>query len=286
MLKKLSALQIALLVSVGFHLALLAVRIVDPEGFNRVFQDTPLEVILVNQRSREAPTKAQAIAQANLAGGGNVDIGRATSPLPNASLVELGESIEESRKQIEQLQDEQRQLLTQLRKQLAALPAPDPKRESKTPEGRSQIEERKRLLQLTAEIEKRINEENARPKKRYISPATKEAAYAMYYDRLRRKIEERGTKNFPDHRGRKLYGELVVVLTVDALGRVVDAEIAVPSKSKVLDKRALAIVKAAAPFGPFTSAMRREADQLEITSRFTFEGEGGLKTTLMAAPDR
>jgi hypothetical protein len=27
--------------------------------------------------------------------------------------------------------------------------------------------------------------------------------------------------------------------------------------------------------------MRREADQLEITSRFTFEGESGLKTTLM-----
>jgi hypothetical protein len=32
--------------------------------------------------------------------------------------------------------------------------------------------------------------------------------------------------------------------------------------------------------------MRREADQLEITSRFTFEGEGGLRTTLMANPGR
>jgi protein TonB len=286
MAMKLSALQTALLVSVGVHAALLGVRIVDPEGFNRVFEDTPLEVILVNSRSREAPTKAHAIAQANLAGGGELEKGRATSPLPPSPMIELGESIEESRRQIEQLQEEQRQLLTQLRRKLAAMPAPDPKRESRTPEGRAQIEQRRQLLQLTAEIEKRINEENARPKKRYISPSTKEAAYAMYYDRLRRKIEERGTRNFPDHRGRKLYGELVIVLTVDALGRVVDAEVAVPSQSKILDKRALAIVKAAAPFGLFTTDMRRQADQLEITSRFTFEGEGGLKTTLMANPGR
>jgi protein TonB len=286
MLRKLSTLQIALLVSLGVHAALLGVRIVDPEGFNRVFQDTPLEVILVNSRSREAPVKAQAIAQANLAGGGELEKGRATSPLPPSGLVELGESIEESRKQIEQLQEEQRQLLARLRRQLAALPAPDPKREAKTAEGRAQAEQRRQLLQVTAEIEKRINEENSRPKKRYISPATKEAAYAMYYDRLRRKVEERGTRNFPDHRGRKLYGELVVVLTVDALGRVVHAEVAVPSQSKLLDARALAIVKAAAPFGLFTTGMRREADQLEITSRFTFEGEGGLKTTLMANPAR
>lgn len=286
MLKKLSAMQIALLVSLGFHVLLLAVRIVDPEGFDRVFRESPLEVILVNQRSKDVPTQAQAIAQANLAGGGDLEKGRATSPLPNSALVELGESIEESRKQIEQLQEEQRQLLASLRQQLAALPAPDPKRESKTAEGRARIEQRKQLLQLTAEIEKRINEENARPKKRYISPATKEAAYAMYYDRLRRKIEERGTRNFPENKGKKLYGELVIVMTVDALGRVVDAEVAVPSKSKLLDKRALAIVRAAAPYGAFTTAMRREADQVEIVSRFTFEGEGGLRTTLMANPDR
>ncbi len=67
-LKKLSTLQIALLYSLGVHAALLTVRFVDPEGFNRVFQDTPLEVILVNSRSGEKPDKAQAIAQASLAG--------------------------------------------------------------------------------------------------------------------------------------------------------------------------------------------------------------------------
>jgi len=198
----------------------------------------------------------------------------------------LGESIEESRKQVEELQEEQRELLARLRRELAALPTADPKREAHTAEGRARIEQRKQMLQLTAEIEKHINEESARPKKRYVSPSTKEAAYALYYDRLRLKIEERGTRNFPDHRGRKLYGELIIALTVDALGRVVDAEVVVSSKSKILDSRAVAIVKAAAPFGPFAPSMQREADQIEITSRFTFAGEGGLKTTLMAVPDR
>ena len=58
MLKKFSTLQIALTVSIGVHAALLGMRLVDPEGFNRMFEDTPLEVILVNARSSEAPTKA------------------------------------------------------------------------------------------------------------------------------------------------------------------------------------------------------------------------------------
>ena len=64
----------------------------------------------------------------------------------------------------------------------------------------TQEERRRQLLQLLAEIEKRVNEENARPKKRYISPATREEVYAIYYDVLRRKIEERGTRNFPEYK--------------------------------------------------------------------------------------
>ena len=111
---------------------------------------------------------------------------------------------------------------------------------------------------MLAEIEKRINEENARPKKRYISPATREEVYAQYYDQLRRKIEDRGTRNFPEHNGRKLYGELTMNVTIDAEGRVVETEIVRASASAVLDRRALAIVRAAAPFGPFT---QRDAQQ-------------------------
>jgi periplasmic protein TonB len=282
--RKLSTLQLALVFSVGVHAALLGVRFVDPEGFNRIFQDTPLEVVLVNSRSGEAPLKAQAIAQANLAGGGEAERGRATSPLPPSTLVEYGDSNEQSRKQIERLQETQQQLLAQLRRELALLPAPDPKRDQGTPEDRAMEERRRQLVELLAEIEKRINEENARPKRRYISPATREEVYAMYYDQLRRKIEERGTRNFPEYQGRKLYGELTMNVTVDAEGRVIEAEVVRPSRSKILDRRAMAIVKAAAPFGPFSAAMRRKADQLVITSRFKFTREEGLETTLSNSP--
>ena len=284
MRRTLSTLQLALLVSAGVHGAFLAVRIVDPEGFNRVFQDTPLEVILVNSRSGEPPEKAQAIAQASLAGGGDASAGRATSPLPPSALVEMGDSNEEARKRIEQLQETQQQLLAQVRRELALLPAPDPQREQGTPQERAQEERRRQLVQLLAEIEKRVNEENLRPKKRYISPATREEVYALYYDALRRKIEQRGTRNFPENQGRKLYGELTMNVTVDAEGRVVETEVVRASSSKQLDRRAVAIVRSAAPYGPFTAAMRQKADQLVITSRFRFTRDDALETTLSASP--
>jgi len=278
--RKLSTLQIALGFSVAVHAALLGVRFVDPEGFNRMFQDTPLEVILVNSRSGEAPSVAAAIAQANLQGGGEAERGRATSPLPPSATMELGDSTEDARRQVEQLQETQQQLLAQMRRELALLPPPDPQRDQGSPQERALEEKRRRLIELLAEIEKRINEENARPKKRYISPATREEVYALYYDQLRRKIEERGTRNFPEYQGKKLYGELVMNVTVDAEGRVLDTEVVRPSTSKTLDRRAVAIVKAAAPFGPFSTAMRRKADQLVITSRFRFTRDEGLSTTL------
>lgn len=281
---RLSSLHVALIISVGVHAALLTLRFVNPESFNRVFQDTPLEVILVNSRSGEAPTKAQAIAQANLAGGGDALQGRATSPLPPSAQLATGNASEESQRQIEQLQQAQQQLLAHLRREMALLPQPEPKRDAGTPEARAQEERRRELIQLLAEIEKRINEENARPKKRYISPATREEVYAQYYDQLRRKIEDRGTRNFPEQHGKKLYGELTMNVTIDAEGRVIETEILRRSQSAVLDNRAVAIVRAAAPFGPFTSAMRRKADQLVITSRFRFTREEGLETSLSATP--
>jgi len=284
MLRKLSTLQVALIFSVGVHVALFAVRIVDPEGFDRIFQDTPLEVILVNSRSGEPPDKAQAIAQAALAGGGEAALGRATSPLPPSALLEVGESDENARKQIEQLQETQQQLLAQVRRELALLPAPDPQRDQGSPTERAQEDKRRQLVQLLAEIEKRINEENARPRRRYISPATREEIYAVYYDALRHKIEERGTANFPTLNGRKLYGELLMNLTIDASGKVVEAEVVQSSNSRWLDQRAVAIVQSAGPFGRFTDDMKRKADQIVVTSRFRFTKSDGLEATMTANP--
>ena len=118
-----STLQIALGVSIAVHAVLLTVRFVDPEGFNRIFQDTPLEVILVNAKTAEKPdaAKAQAIAQHTLAGGGDAEKGRATTPLPPSALTEIGDATEDAQRKIEAMQEQQMLLLAQLRQQLAML---------------------------------------------------------------------------------------------------------------------------------------------------------------------
>ena len=277
-LRTFSTLQLALGVSVAVHAALLSVRFIDPEGFNRVFQDTPLEVILVNAKSNERPDKAQAIAQASLAGGGEAEKGRATSPLPYSALTAIGDDFEDAQRKMDAMQEQQTQLLAQLRKQLATLPEPDPRKSSqKTEQASEQETKRRQLVKLLAEIEKRINEENSRPKKRYISPATREAAYAIYYDGLRRRVEDKGTENFPEQGGKKLYGELMMVVTVNHDGRVLDTEIVQGSGNTTLDRRAQAIARAAGPFGPFDAAMRKQADQIVMVARFKFTRDQTLE---------
>ncbi len=282
---KFSTLQIAIGVSVLVHGLLLTVRFVDPEGFNRVFKDTPLEVVLVNAKSSdkldELQAKAQAIAQFKLVGGGDADKGLASSPLPSANVTDIGLAADQAQAQVEQMQAEQMRMLVEIKDQMANLPQPDP-RIVKSSERAEQEKKRQQLLKLLAVIEKRINEENARPKKRYISPATRQEAYALYYDDLRRKIEQRGTQNFPESMGRKLYGELTLLITVNHTGYVLDTEVVTSSGDRLLDGRAKAIAKQSEPFGNFSSAMRRTADQLVVVSRFKFTREAQLETTLAA----
>ena len=278
----LSTLQLALGASVLLHAAVLSVRFIDPEGFNRVFEDTPLEVILVNARAKEQPDadQAQAIAQFALAGGGEAAQGRATSPLPYSALTAIGNDFEEAQRKMDAMQEQQTQLLAQLRQQIAALPPPDPRAARPNADQSAQDDRRRQLVKMLAEIEKRINEENARPKKRYISPATREAVYAVYYDAMRRKVEDKGTRNFPEQNGAKLYGDLTMVLTVNHDGRVLSTEILQGSGSRVLDTRAEAIAHASGPFGEFNPEMRQKADQIAVVSRFKFTRDQTLETSV------
>ena len=278
-----SPLQLALGVSIVLHAVLLTVRFVDPQAFNRVFEDTPLEVILVNARTTQQPEKATAIAQAAMAGGGDAERGRATSPLPPALISETGDDAQDqAQRQLENLQDQQNLMLAQIKNQLAALPARDPKRATVSPEQAEREQKRRQLIKLLAEIERRINEENSRPKKRYISPATREESYAVYYDTLRRSIENKGTENFPEVAGKKLYGELTMVVTVNFDGQILATEIVQSSGNRTLDRRAEAIVRNAGPFGRFNDAMRRKADQILVVSRFKFTRDETLETQLTA----
>lgn len=170
-------------------------------------------------------------------------------------------------------------MLAQAKRMLTAMPPADP-RQPTSDAAQARENQRKQLLKMVAEIERRINEENARPKKRYISPSTREEVYAVYYDGLRRKIEDKGTRNFPEVAGRKLYGELTMVVTVNHDGKVLGTEVAQTSGNLSLDRRAMAIARAAGPFGRFSEAMRQRADQIVVVSRFKFTRDETLETKL------
>ena len=283
-LKTLTTLQWALGLSVLLHAALLTIRFVDPEGFKRVFQDTTLDVVLVNAESDEKPEKPQALAQATLAGGGEAaDKRMVSTPLPPAPVDAQGDSaVNENQRRIDSMLEQQEQLLAQVRQQLATMPKVDPQKLNQDPEAQAQEERRQQLQKLLAAIERRVEEENSRPRKRYLSPATLGTTYAVYYDEMRRKIEAEGTANFPQVAGRKLYGELLMSLLINHDGRILDARVTRSSGNRNLDRLAEIIASRAAPFGNFTAAMRKDTDQFDVTARFKFTHEQTLETTLQS----
>ena len=285
LVKSPSTLQLALGISVAAHAALLAVRIVDPERFNRVFQETPLEVILVNSQSADKPdANARAIAQASLAGGGDLATGRPTSPLPPSLRMKTGDAQEDEdedeRRQTDSPKAQQTALLLQTQKELAALPPPDLSMPSQVRAQTEQEEKRRQLVKLLAEIERTIREDSAQPTRRYISPSTREEVYAVYYDAMRRKIEKKGTQNFPQLAGKKLYGELTMTMTVSADGAVQATAVVQGSGNPTLDRWAQGLVQSAGPFDPFSVAMRSKADQIVVVSNFNFGRDDSLETKL------
>jgi len=276
-----STLKWALAISLGIHAALLTLRFAAPETFKRVFEDAPMEVILVNARSPEKTDAPQALAQASLAGGGQSP-GQliATSPLPPALQSEDGQDVSDLQQKIEALKVQQFKLLTQLRLELAILSQDASGEAEKSPNKQAREERRQQLSRQLAQIEKSVQDINNAPRKRYISPATREVAYALYYDKLRRAIETNGTQNFPEAAGQKLYGALTMVLTVNSQGQLVEAEIARTSGNPLLDTRALAIARNTAPFDAFSAKMRKSADQIVVVSRFRFKRDETLKTVI------
>ncbi len=284
-LSRLTLLHKTLIASVAVHAVLLTVRFVDPEGFNRVFKDTPLEVVLVNAGSEQRPEKAQALAQQNLAGGGEASSGMATSPLPPSPQAEVGDSLEQTTRMVEQMQAEQQQLLTQVQQELSALPPPQPRRKQESAQTQADEERRRQLTDLLAMIDKRIRAENSRPKKRFLSPATLKSTDAMYYNHFRTIIERAGTEHFPtDNKGQKLHGELFMEVWINRKGQVVNAIVLQSSGNKLLDKRAQAISLKAGPFGAVPPEVSEGRDLLVIPSRYRFTRDASLEATTTAPP--
>lgn len=270
-------LMIAIAASVLAHAVLLAVRFAAPDAFRMAPADPGIEVILVNAKHAKAPSKADALAQANLDGGGMAEQGRSKSPLPDLRKDEDGDSLKAVQRRVAELEEVQRKLLTRSRASAYnAAPVTERDKPDPTRNGAELIETSKAIARATAEIADRIEDQNRRPKKTFISPSTREVGYAIYYKQLQKRVEEIGTLNFPQQGGKKLYGELVMTIPVFEDGNLYMKEggprIERSSRNPALDKAALAIVRRAAPFGKFPRNMRRAggSEVWVVVTRFRF----------------
>lgn len=272
--------------SLLIHLSLLTFRLAAPEAFNRVFKDTPLEITLVNARSQTTPEQPQALSQAQLSGGGDgqPNIELSSSPMVVQDTESDGESISHAEQQILSLKMQQTMLLSVLRQELSQLEQ-ELQGAAQSTEAARKEQRRQLLSRQLAQIEQQVLATQSGPRKRYISPSTQEVPYAVYYDRMRRAIELQGTENFPHSEGRKLYGKLIMAITVDSQGQLVSTEVLEPSHSPQLDARAIAIVRNTAPFGPFSKRMRQHSDQIVVVTRFRFARDESLRTR-MVSPDK
>jgi len=284
-------LTIALAVSVFAHGVLLLIHFVAPMVLPHPVTDPGLEVVLVNASHDRAPLKAEALAQANLDGGGNADTGRAKSPLPDMRENRDGDAIVETRRKIQELEDLQKQLLDQTRRNstFKTAVAEDKRQRDQSelqPNGEDANDSQHAIARRTAEISQRIEDENKRPRKSFITPSTQKVGYAQYYKNFQQRIEKFGTLNFPQKNGQKLYGELIVYIPIFQDGSIYEKEggpsIQKGSGNSALDNAALRIVRRSAPFGVFPSNMRStdKDDLWVVIARFKFTREQALETEL------
>nr|WP_212760874.1 TonB C-terminal domain-containing protein [Telluria aromaticivorans] len=278
---------IALGVSVLLHAALLAVRFAAPDAFRHQPADPGLEVILVNAKHANAPAKADALAQANLDGGGTADAGRARSPLPDLRRIENGESVKALQRRIADLELQQQNVLTRVqRTSFTASPKTEQDKPDPTRTGADAFDTSRAISRAAAEVIERIEDQNKRPKRTQITPSTRQVGYAIYYKEMQKRIEEIGTLNFPQQGGRKLYGELVVYIPIFQDGSIYMKDggprIEQGSGNPALDKAALQIVRQAAPFGGFPANMRTQGkdDLWEVITRFRFTREDKMQAEL------
>ena len=261
--------QFALCASLVIHLVFLSIRWGAGEIQSRRL-NTPLSVVLVNASSKSPPAQANKLAQADLQGGGKTENQDATA----LHRARLG-----AEARLEVLEKQQKQMLAKLNEQRARSG------------GRKSGDEQKitpQLNSLEAELAKRLQADGRGPRRKVLTGAnTKAVSFAHYYDAMRQKIEAYGSAFFPRANGRPLYGSLIIVVSVDAQGNITSnaqgkdgLSIGRSSGNAELDRQALAIVRASAPFGPFPSEMRKQIDVLDWVSTFEFGRDGADRLEL------
>lgn len=270
-------LTIALGISALAHAGALTIHFAAPDSFRFKPHEATLDVILVNAKHASKPVKAEALAQANLDGGGESAKGRAKSFLTKSRESQDGEQLSPAASRLQQLEAEQKKLLAQVKESKTRIAAseakpeqqPDPQPERPPVSGTDLMLSAQAIMRREAEIYKRIEDENARPKRKSITPSTREVEYAMYFKQWADKVEKTGNNNYPEAaRGRTL--RLVMTVSVLADGRIEKVEVDRTSGVRAVDNAARNIVKLAAPYGRFSPEMRARYGVLDLTMSWTF----------------
>lgn len=267
-------LGLMLLLSVSLHLLiLLGVTFKAPE-MKKSGGATALEVVLVNSKSASRPLKADALAQANLDGGGNTDADRrAKSPLPVLDQPRQASEIARKQQQVSQLEQQARTLLTQVK---------STQRVEQTPVEVSSADLVMKSLEsarLEAQIAQDWDAYQKKPKRKFLGARTQEYRFARYAEDWRNKVEKVGNLNYPEEAKRqKIYGSLQLTVIIKADGSVRSIEVTRPSGQKVLDEAAVRIVRLAAPYAPFPEDIRKDTDELGIVRTWSFTRADQLDT--------
>jgi protein TonB len=273
------ALRAALGVSVLLHAVALSLHFRMPDTLRWKSSNSTLEVVLVNARSRDMPSRASVLAQANLDRGGNVDEARqARTPLPVTEPRDPGKDLAEAQRRVRQLEVQQRRLLAQARRAKTQVPAAAPREApaqetAERPSGRDLADLALATMRLQAQIDKQVEEYQKRPRKKFIGANAAEYRFAQYEEDWRVKIERVGMLNYPPEARGKFYGNLRLTVAIRADGSVDSVELDRSSGLKVLDDAAFKIVRLAASYAPFPPDIRRDTDLLVIT-RTWFFGQG------------
>jgi periplasmic protein TonB len=270
------SMQISLVGSIAFHVLVvigLGFKIIPMPRF-----DAPhnvLDVVLVNSKSASRPQKADALAQANLDGGGNTDEKRrASTPFPLVEERDPSRELKAAEQRRKALEAEAQELMTRMKSksQVTNVEMAPPGAETKADqEARDLVQKSLEIARLEAQIRRDYQAYQERPKRKFVGARSQEYRFAQYVDNWRLKIERIGNLNYPaEAKARKIYGRLQLTVAIKADGEIEGVEINKSSGYKVLDQAALRIVRLAAPFEPFPANIRQDTDILHITRTWTF----------------
>lgn len=269
-------LAMAIGTSIVLHAMVLAVHFKFPTALRPQSSEQRMEVVLVNAKTRERPTKADVLAQANLDRGGNVDERRrARSPLPVTEPKNPGRDLSAAQRRVRELEARQQELLAIAREAQARV-AQQPTKSAPAdqavtqPSGRDLADLALAAMRLQAQIDKQIDDYQKRPRKKFIGANAAEYRFAQYEEEWRAKVERLGTVNYPAEARGKLYGNLRLTVTIRPDGSVDSVELDRSSGLKILDAAAFKIVRMAAPYAAFPASIKRDTDLLVITRTWFF----------------